>query len=175
MAYYLADGQERRGPYELGELVARGLKADTLVWTEGMTEWRKAEEIESVAALLGMGRAAGQPAPVEVAWRGGASPGEGAWQGAAPMGGPLAYQSYGAGYALESKRILAGIMGILFGGWGVHRFVLGDVAGGFLRIIVTFATCGIGSIIGLIEGIIYLTKSDAEFVRVYQIEGKRWF
>ena len=73
------------------------------------------------------------------------------------------------------KKILAGILGILVGGLGVHRFVLNDPTGGLIRIGITIVTCGAGSIIGLIEGIIYLTKSDEEFVQTYIVEGKKWF
>lgn len=76
---------------------------------------------------------------------------------------------------VESKRILCGVLGILLGGWGVHRFILGDVTGGIIRIVLTFVTCGIGGLIGLIEGIIYLTKSDEQFVQEYQIGKKGWF
>jgi len=40
-------------------------------------------------------------------------------------------------------------------------------------------TCGIGGcvmhVIGLIEGIIYLTKSDEEFVATYVASKKGWF
>jgi hypothetical protein len=43
----------------------------------------------------------------------------------------------------------------------------------------TFLTCGIGgivfSIVGLIEGIIYLTKSDEDFYKTYGVEKKGWF
>ncbi len=73
------------------------------------------------------------------------------------------------------KRILCGILGIVFGGLGIHRFILEDTKGGILRILISLGTCGVGSVIGLVEGIIYLTKSDEEFVRIY-IEGKKeWF
>lgn len=73
------------------------------------------------------------------------------------------------------KKIPAGILGILLGGLGIHRFYLGDNKGGLLRILITILTCGIGSIIGLVEGIIYLTKSDAEFVQIYLVDKKEWF
>jgi len=73
------------------------------------------------------------------------------------------------------KKMLAGIMGILLGGLGIHRFVLGDPTGGIIRILITVATCGAGGIIGLIEGIIYLTKSDEDFVQTYITEKKGWF
>ena len=73
------------------------------------------------------------------------------------------------------KKILAGIMGILFGGLGIHRFILGDATGGLIRIVISVVTCGAGSLIGFIEGIIYLTKSDEEFVQTYIVEKKGWF
>lgn len=76
---------------------------------------------------------------------------------------------------VNSTKLAAGILGIVLGGLGVHRFILGDVAGGILRIIITLVTCGLGSVIGLIEGIIYLTKSDPEFYRTYMVERRAWF
>ena len=75
----------------------------------------------------------------------------------------------------ESKRVLAGIFGILLGGFGIHRFVLGDTTGGILRIVISFVTLGFGSMIGFIEGILYLTKSDEDFVQTYQVQKKGWF
>tara|TARA_Y100000310_G_scaffold118897_1_gene117753 strand:+ start:1492 stop:1746 length:255 start_codon:yes stop_codon:yes gene_type:complete len=73
------------------------------------------------------------------------------------------------------KKTPAGILGILLGGLGIHRFILGDTTGGILRIVITVFTCGVGSLIGFVEGIIYLTKSDEEFVQTYIIEKKAWF
>ena len=37
----------------------------------------------------------------------------------------------------ESQRVLCGILGILLGGLGIHRFVLGDVTGGVLRLLLS--------------------------------------
>jgi TM2 domain-containing membrane protein YozV len=71
--------------------------------------------------------------------------------------------------------MVAGILGILLGGLGIHRFYLGDTMGGVLRIVITAVTCGAGALIGLIEGIIYLTKSDADFQKTYVEEKKGWF
>ncbi len=73
------------------------------------------------------------------------------------------------------KKTTAGVLGIILGGLGIHRFILGDVTGGILRIIITVITCGVGSLIGFVEGIIYLTKSDEEFVQTYIIDKKAWF
>ena len=80
------------------------------------------------------------------------------------------YKAMGA-----DKKIIAGICGILLGGFGVHKFILGYTTEGIIQIVITFVTCGIGSIVGLVEGIIYLTKSDEEFVRTYIQNKKGWF
>lgn len=73
------------------------------------------------------------------------------------------------------KKIAAGICGILLGGLGIHKFILGYTKEGIIQIIITLVTCGIGSLLGLIEGIIYLTKSDEEFSRTYVQNKKGWF
>ena len=73
------------------------------------------------------------------------------------------------------KKLVAGICGILLGGFGVHKFILGYTTEGVIQIVITFVTCGAGSIVGLIEGIIYLTKSDEDFVRTYIQSKKGWF
>ena len=67
-----------------------------------------------------------------------------------------------AGYSqdpAQKSRIAAGILGILLGGLGLHRFYLGYVGIGIVQIVVTIVTFGIGSIWGLIEGILILTGS----------------
>jgi len=77
------------------------------------------------------------------------------------------------------KKLPAGICGILLGSLGVHKFILGYNTSGVIMLLVTVLTCGWGAIpmhiIGLIEGIIYLTKSDEEFVRTYIDRKKEWF
>jgi len=80
------------------------------------------------------------------------------------------------------KKIVAGICGILLGWLGIHKFVLGYTMEGVIMLLlgtVGFLLLGLGpmiaGIIGLIEGIMYLTKSDEEFVATY-INGKKgWF
>jgi len=78
-----------------------------------------------------------------------------------------------------STKIAAGIFGLLLGCLGIHKFILGFVGAGLIMLLVTLLTCGIAApliqLIGMIEGIIYLTKTDSEFVRLY-VEGRRdWF
>ncbi|MCD9574892.1 TM2 domain-containing protein [Flavobacterium soyae] len=75
----------------------------------------------------------------------------------------------------ENKKVVAGILGILLGGFGIHKFILGYTQEGIIQLVITLVTCGIGSIIGFVEGIIYLTKSDEEFYQTYQVGKKGWF
>jgi TM2 domain-containing membrane protein YozV len=73
----------------------------------------------------------------------------------------------------ENKKIIAGVLAIVLGGLGIHKFILGYTQEGIIQLIIGF--CGVGYIIGLIEGIIYLTKSDEEFYQTYQVGKKGWF
>lgn len=75
----------------------------------------------------------------------------------------------------ENKKVLAGVLAILIGSLGIHKFVLGYNKEGIIQLIATFVTCGIAGIIPFIEGIIYLTKSDEEFYNTYQLGKKAWF
>lgn len=62
-------------------------------------------------------------------------------------------------------RTTAGILAILLGGIGAHKFYLNDTGMGILYLI--FCWTFIPAIVGLIEGILYLTKSDSEFQNKY--------
>ena len=75
----------------------------------------------------------------------------------------------------ENKKVVAGVLAILLGGLGVHKFILGYTQEGIIQLVISVITCGAGSIIGLIEGIIYLTKTDAEFYQTYQVGKRGWF
>lgn len=67
----------------------------------------------------------------------------------------------------------------MLGTFGVHKFILGYKTEGLIMLLITIFTCFIASIvfsiIGLIEGILYLTKSDEEFVNTYVINKRGWF
>ena len=89
-----------------------------------------------------------------------------------PMPNVLHFQSKCARFILEKsgesantrgvvimqpkQKLVAGLLGIFLGAWGVHQFYLGDNKKGIIRIIVTVVTCGIGGIWGFIEGILIL-------------------
>ena len=80
----------------------------------------------------------------------------------------------GAAYRGQpTNRIAAGVLGSLLGGLGIHKFILGFTTAGLVMLLVSVLTFGVGwcvmAVIGLIEGIIYLTKSDADFYREYVV------
>jgi TM2 domain-containing membrane protein YozV len=65
----------------------------------------------------------------------------------------------------DKTKLVAGLLQIFLGGFGVGRFYLGDNKTAIWQIVVTVLTCGIGSIWGLIDGIIILATdnvTDAE-------------
>jgi TM2 domain-containing membrane protein YozV len=79
----------------------------------------------------------------------------------------------------NSKKIAAGVCGILLGSFGIHKFILGMNTAGLIMLLSTVLTCGLAAavfhLVGLIEGILYLTKTDEEFYRVYIVGKKEWF
>ena len=76
-----------------------------------------------------------------------------------PLGYPQPYPGQGMTPSVDPQaksKIVAGLLGIFVGGFGVHRFYLGFTKIGVIQIIVTILTCGIGSLWGFVEGILYL-------------------
>lgn len=80
---------------------------------------------------------------------------------------------------VNGKKLAAGICGILLGTFGVHKFILGYTKEGLIMLLASLLTCGIAAtvmgVIGLIEGIIYLTKTDTDFYTTYMVAKKGWF
>jgi TM2 domain-containing membrane protein YozV len=79
----------------------------------------------------------------------------------------------------NSKKVAAGVCGILLGSLGIHKFILGMNTAGLIMLLCTVLSCGLAAavfhIIGLVEGIVYLTKTDEEFYRIYIVGKKEWF
>ena len=145
------DGQQY-GPVSAEEIrrwiADKRVNAQTLVQTEGAQEWKPLGSFSEFASGLNAVPPPIAPPPSAVASR-------------------------------ASNKIPAGICGILLGSLGIHKFILGYTGAGLVMLLVTILTCGIAwpvmHIIGLIEGIIYLCKSDEEFVRIYVDGRKEWF
>jgi TM2 domain-containing membrane protein YozV len=83
----------------------------------------------------------------------------------------------------DKNKIAAGLLGIFLGAFGVHKFYLGRTNPAVVMLVVSLVgaivTLGIATaimgIIGLVEGIIYLTKTDEQFYEEYVVQGKDWF
>ena len=84
---------------------------------------------------------------------------------------------------IKSKKTTAGILGLFFGAFGAHKFVLGYKKEGFIylgvSVVVGAITCGaalvITSTLALIESIMLLTKTPEEFKRKYIDMKTPWF
>jgi TM2 domain-containing membrane protein YozV len=63
------------------------------------------------------------------------------------------------------NRIAAALFAILLGGLGVHKFYLGRIGQGIFYLL--FFWTFLPALIGLIEGIVYLASSDADFAAKY--------
>jgi TM2 domain-containing membrane protein YozV len=137
-----------------GWIAENRANAQTLVQADGTQEWKPLGSFPEFAADL-------KPPPVTAS---------------AP---PTITPPPPAADPRASNKIPAGICGILLGGFGVHKFILGYTGAGLVMLLVTLVTCGLAyplmHLIGLIEGIIYLCKPDEEFVRVYVDGRKEWF
>ncbi|MBI5387571.1 MAG: NINE protein [Verrucomicrobia bacterium] len=135
-------------------IIAGRANGMTLGQAEGSTEWKPLTSFAEFAGTIGAKAASANQPPFV----------------SQPAMSPVASKA--------SSKIAAGICGILIGSFGVHKFILGYTGAGLIMLLVTVLTCGLGAVvmgvIGLIEGIIYLSKSDEEFVRVYVDGRKEW-
>ena len=65
--------------------------------------------------------------------------------------------------ANAKSKLAAGLLGIFLGSFGVHNFYLGFTGKAVAQLLITVLTCGVGSFVsgvwGLIEGIMYLAGS----------------
>ena len=96
--------------------------------------------------------------------------------------------STGSGLSGAKNRTTAGVLALLLGWLGVHKFYLGRNTPGIIMAVGSIATgcCGFFLFVpwiisfaiwavGVAEGIIMLTKSDAEFEQIYVQQQKEWF
>jgi len=108
-------------------------------------------------------------------------------QGANAVAVYRAIGSAGSAAAPGSKnKVAAGLLAIFLGGLGIHKFYLGYTGPGLVYLlvntigwVVTIFLLGLPNmalgIMALVEGIIYLTKTDEEFEQTYVVGKKPWF
>jgi TM2 domain-containing membrane protein YozV len=77
-----------------------------------------------------------------------------------------------------SKKLAVGLCAIFLGFLGVHKFLLGYQTAGLIMLLVSTLTClgaPVMGVVGIIEGITYLTKTEEEFAATYIANKKEWF
>ena len=96
---------------------------------------------------------------------------------------PYYQQPYQQPVIATKDHVAAGLLAIFLGALGIHKFYLGYNTAGFIMLAVTILgslfTFGLAGgvmwVIGVIEGILYLTKSQSEFEQTYVVNKREWF
>lgn len=151
--FYAQDGVQE-GPVTFEEIRARAsagtLKPDDYVWSPGMNDWCHADEVR------------------------------GLFERQTPPGPPPVHdRSRPSDSDILARKIASGICALSVGMFGVHKFILGMRGPGLAMLLMTVLSFGILSpvmfIIGFIEGIVYLAKSEDEFYQDYMVNKRGWF
>lgn len=93
------------------------------------------------------------------------------------------YQQPYAPVVAAKDHVAAGLLAIFLGSLGIHKFYLGYNTAGFIMLAVSILggllTFGLAAavmgLIGFIEGILYLVKSQSEFEQIYVFSKREWF
>lgn len=97
------------------------------------------------------------------------------------------YSSYQQPYPqpliATKDHVAAGLLAIFLGALGIHKFYLGYNTPGFIMLAVTvlgslftFGLAGlVMGVISMVEGIVYLTKSQSVFDQTYVAAKREWF
>ncbi len=201
MNLYITKGGQQSGPYSEGEvrqlLESGDLATSNLAWVEGSADWLPISEIIPDRAGMDQSSSAGEDASMPSA---SAKP-----KAQTEPDHEMSGDSVGAKFtpvkarviqpglvpppttglsgsvvpipdsSVRSKRWIAGILAILLGWAGLHKFFLGYYKEGTISLILGVGSCGFFWIVAFIEGVIFLTMSDATFAQTYLVGRKGWF
>lgn len=143
----------------------------------------EAARAKQAQARAGIGvddsRPAGQPQPFsQAAPEVGAAP-----QQPAGYAQSASQQPYSQAAPQTKDHVAAGLLAIFLGCLGIHKFYLGYNTPGFIMLAITVIgsifSLGIAGVvmlvISIVEGIIYLSKSQTEFEQIYVFGDREWF
>jgi TM2 domain-containing membrane protein YozV len=163
--HYTLNGQQQPTPIDqqsLVSLISTGqVRLNDNVWCETMPGWLPVSHVPELTAHSRPARAALSQVP--------AFP---------PVGPETTSGTVAPEYRqFVGKKTGAGVVALLLGTLGIHKFMLGLTTGGITMLLLFLLVLPIPvlSIIALIEGVIYLTKSDEQFFRDYAVSKKQWF
>jgi TM2 domain-containing membrane protein YozV len=204
MQIYITKGVEQIGPFSeeeiRGKLESGSAKGTDLAWCEGSSDWVPLSEILPIAPVpspppppdyfpavsdavdMEIGKSQ-RLADIAVSDSNNGPPPVPQPSVAPPINpAPLPVEPSPYTKEQKAKKLISGILAILLGWLGVHKLYLGYTVEGVIMLVVSligFLLCGFPTmavgIVGLIEGIIYLTKSDDAFVETYLVGRKGWF
>lgn len=116
---------------------------------------------------------------------------QGPWQANQAYSQPYTQQPYGQSYqqpyaqasSCSKDHVAAGLLAIFLGSLGIHKFYLGYNTPGFIMLAVTIVgsifSLGLAGlamvVISIVEGVLYLSKSQTEFEQIYVFNKKEWF
>lgn len=109
MKYYIFDGHNQFGPFSKIELIKKGISKDTFVWFEGLSEWKKAGDIEELSDLFSIKQIPPSPPSQKPQ---------------IPSFSKSAYQQYNAARYAEPKEKKKSKKKIVFWCFGVFFFLL---------------------------------------------------
>ena len=116
---------------------------------------------------------------------------QGPWQANQAYSQPYTQQPYGQSYqqpyaqasSCSKDHVAAGLLAIFLGSLGIHKFYLGYNTPGFIMLAVSVVgsifSLGLAGlamvVISIVEGVLYLSKSQTEFEQIYVFNKKEWF
>jgi TM2 domain-containing membrane protein YozV len=161
--HYTMGGEQQGQPIDeqaLINLIAVGrVTPDDSVWNETMSDWANVAYVPQLATYALPSARPTQDLPqIRV------SPDGSAERLAAE------YQAF------VRKKIAAGVLALFLGNLGIHKFMLGLTTGGLTMLLLFFLIVPIPvlMVISLVEGVLYLTKSDEQFFQDYAVTKKQW-
>lgn len=165
--HYTMKGLQQSSPIDqqalINLIVAGHVGADDNVWNETMSNWARVADVSALA---------GYALPASVAWP---------VEQAVPTSGGGKFTIHGERApdydTFIAKRVPAGVIALFLGNLGIHKFMLGLTTAGITMLILFFLIIPIPvlAVVSLIEGIVYLTKSEQQFYNDYAINRKQWF
>lgn len=153
-SWYLLYNGQQIGPMTVQEMLAYRPTPEMQVWQEGMSQWAA---IYTLPELMAQINGAVPVQPMQPGAQTG-TPGGPAGSGMPPVQ-PT--------YVDRKDHTTCGLFALLLGGLGIQYFYIGKTSAGIFTILLTLFTCGIWGIINLIQGIMMLTMSQADFERKY--------